>query len=240
MKPSITRRSLLILLLVLSFIAGCASVAPEQQKEADFHYKMGVSYLNEGQPQKGFVEFQKALQIDADHKEALNSLGLIYVQWGELEKARGLFLKATALDPHFSDAYNNLGITYRESGQWREAVDAFKQALTNPLYQSPEWALYNLGVTYYRSGQPELAIETFKDSLKRSPSLSLPYYGLALSFNKTGRYGDAASALERAVGLDPAYQGNRAKFADDIRQRLLTAQGAVEAEFRDYLEIMRY
>lgn len=228
------------LLCLVLFFSGCASIPPEQQKEADFHYKMGLSYLDEGQIQTAFVQFQKALQIDPDHKDSLNSLGTIYIQWGELEKAKGLFLKAAAIDHDFSDAYTNLGITYRELGQWRKAIEAFKRALSNPLYQYPEWALYNLGITYYRAGQPDLAIEAFKNSLKRSPSYSLPYYGLALAFNKTGRYGDASSILERAIGLDAAYKGDRAKFIDDIKQRLLTVKGTTEADFRDYLEIMKY
>ncbi|HEX8949735.1 MAG TPA: tetratricopeptide repeat protein, partial [Dissulfurispiraceae bacterium] len=144
------KRFLLLTIFAL-LLAGCASVSTETQTESDFHYKMGLSSMDEGQMQTAFVQFQKALQLEPENKDALNSLGLIYLQWGELEKARDLFLKAIAVDHEFSDAYNNLGITYRELGRWQDAIGSFQKALSNPLYQYAEWALYHLGVTYYRS-----------------------------------------------------------------------------------------
>ncbi len=235
-----TKSLLLCLLCAALFSGSCVTAQPDQEKDSDFHYKMGTSYLNEGQLQTAFVEFQKALQNDPGNKNALNNLGLIHLQWGEVNQAKDLFLKAIASDNEFSDAYKNLGIAYRELGKWKEAIGAFKNALSNPLYQFPEWALYNLGVTYYRSGQFEPATEAFKDALKRSPSFSLPYYGLALVYNKTGRYGDASSVLTRAIELDSAYKGDREKFISDTKQRLLVIHGATEEDFKDYLEIMKY
>lgn len=229
-----------LVLFAFCLLASCATVTPEQEKEAEFYYKMGLSFLNEGQLQMAFVQFQKALQLDPENKETLNNLGLIYLRWEDPEKAKEFFTNAIKKDDRFSDAYNNLGVTCRELGQWQEAVDAFKAALSDPLYKFPELALYNLGATYYRAGQFDLAVENYKDSLKRSPSFPLPYYGLATAYNKMGRYGDAAAVLNRAIEIDNAYKGDRKKFVNDVRQRLLTAKGAVERDLKDYLEIMRY
>lgn len=221
-------------------ISGCATVSVEEQKKAEFHYKMGISYFNEGNIQMAFVEFQKAYQIDPNNKDILNSLGLVYLQFEEFDKARDLFLKAVFIDSSFSEAYNNLGVTYLRRRQWEEAIDAFKKALSNPLYQTPERAFYNLGISYYRIRQYEPSINAFKDAIKRSPLFPMPYYGLALVYNKEGMYGDAAAIIARAIEIDPEYRGDRKKFIEDIKQKLITAKDEEEADLRDYLEIMRY
>lgn len=231
---------LLLCFTLLAFLVGCATVPVEERKEVEFHYKMGISHLNEGNIQMAFVELQKAYQLNPDNKETLNSLGLVYLQLEELEKAKDLFLRAVSIDPVFSEAYNNLGVTYSKRRQWTEAIDAFKRALSNPLYRMPETAFYNLGMSYYRVGQYEPAINAFKDSIKRAPLFPLPHYGLALAYNRQNRYGDAAAIIARAIEIDPAYKGDRKKFIEDIKQMLLTAKGEEEMDARDYLEIMRY
>ncbi|MBI5212043.1 MAG: tetratricopeptide repeat protein [Nitrospirae bacterium] len=228
------------ILLIFIISSGCAGVSVEEQKEADFHYKMGFSHLNEGNVQAAFVELQKAFQLNPDNKDVMNGLGLVYLQFGEFGHAKDFFMKAVSVDSEFSDAHHNLGVTYINVRQWGAAIDSFKRALANPLYQTPEKSYYLLGISYYRSGQFDPAINAFKDSLKRSPRFILPYYGLALVYNKIGRYGDAAAVMSWAIEADPSYGGSREKFIADIKQKILTAKGDEERDFRDYLEIMNY
>lgn len=226
--------------LLLTFLVGCATVPVEKRKEAEFHYKMGISHLNEGNIQMAFIELQQAYQINPDNKEVINSLGFVYLQLDDIEKAINMFLRAVSIDPQYSDAYNNLGAAYSKRRQWTEAIEAFKKALSNPLYRTPEMAYYNLGMSYYRIGQYEPAINAFKDSIKRSHLFHLPYYGLALAYNRQSRYGDASAAISRAIEIDPLYKGNRKKFIEDIKQRLPFAKDEEESDLRDYLEIIRY
>ncbi|NTU43242.1 MAG: tetratricopeptide repeat protein [Nitrospirales bacterium] len=234
----IPSKPLIVSLLIVSLATACAT--PPPNKEAEFNYKMGLSYLSEGDSQKAFVYLQQALQQEPDNKDVLNNLGLIYLSRGDLETARDSLLRATAQDSSFSDAFNNLGVVYTRMEKWQDAINSFQRALSNPLYPSPEKAFYNLGSAYYRSGQYASAIQAFSDALTRSPRFPLPYYGLALAYNKTEMYGDAASAIAKALELDPTYQGNRDKLTDDIRARLETAKGTEEKDLQDYLEILRY
>ena len=229
-----------LLLACYSLLSGCASVSVEQQKESEYYYKVGLTYLNENKFQMAFVQFQKALQLDPDNKRAMNSLGLVYYQLEDYEKAKDLFISAVYIDPNFSDAYTNMGITYMKTAQWREALESFKKALSNPLYQNPERAFYNRGVCYYRAGQYDLAVNEFKDAIRRAPSYALPYYGLALAYNKAGKYGDASAVVARAIEIDPAYKGDRTKFQEDMKHKAMSIRGEEEADFRDYMDIMRY
>lgn len=231
--------TLLNAVLLATLLSGCGTTATER-KEADYYYRMGISAVNEGDFQAAFVHFQKALQLSPDNKDVLNCLGLVYLQRDDPEKAKEYFLKVVSLDPANSEAYNSLGVAYSKTGQWQKAIESHKKALANPLYQTPEKAFYNLGFAYYRLGQYDLAASAFKDSLKRSPSSPLPYYGIALAYNKAGRYGDAAASLTKALESDPTYRGDKAKFMDDVKQRLVTAKGEEGGDYKDYLEILNY
>ena len=231
-----------IIFILLSFflVAGCATAPFEQDKEAQYHYKMGLSYLNEGNIKLSFVEFQKAYQLAPNDKDVINSLGFVYMQLEEFEKARELFLRAISIDPQFSEAHNHLGVVYSKTGRMQDAIDSFKKALSNLLYRTPEIAFYNLGMTYYRAGQYEQASNAFKDAIKRSPFSALPYFGLALVYNKEGRYGDAAAIMERALEIDLVYKGDKKRFSEDLKKRLPAAKSEEEADIKDYLEIIRY
>jgi len=234
MRSTILQTAFIILSLAL-YSCSTASV-----KEADSHSEMGSAYLSEGNLQSAFVEFQKTLQLNPDNKDALVNLGYIHLRFEEFEKAKGLFLRAVSIDPQFSDAYTYLGITYIKMRRWEEAIGPLKKALSNVLYKSPGKAFYYLGMAYYRMGQFDNAIDAFKDSIKRSPSTPEAYFGLSLAYNKTGRYGDAAAIIERAIEIDPAFNNDKAKFITDMKQSLLTSKGEDETDARDYLEIMKY
>jgi type IV pilus biogenesis/stability protein PilW len=230
-----------ILLAVVFMTGGCApSQEVVQPKEAAYHNTMGRAYLQEGKVQLAFVEFQKAIKMEPNNKEVVYNLGYVYFQLEDYINARHYFLKAVNLDPQYADAYNNLGATYMQLRQWKEAVDAFQKALANPFYKTPESAFCNLGISYYRLGEYDKAVDAFKDAIRRDKSFSLPYYVMALAYNKLERFGDAADVMDRAIEIDPGYQGNRDKKITDIKERLYSAKGEEEADLKDYLEIMNY
>ncbi len=230
---------ILIILSCFLLLTGCASGRMQEQKEADLSFQLGISYLNEGNYQQAYLHFQKSHSINPKNKETLNSLGLIHMHFEDLQKARGFFLDAINLDSNFSKAYNNLGIVYIKMSMWNEAIEQFKKALSNPMYQNPETAYFNLGNVYYKLGKYELAITAYKDSIKRAPSFAHPYYGLALSYNKIGRYGEASDMLTIAIEIDPAYKGDRVKFVQEIQKNYLRIENN-DQDFEDYLEIINY
>jgi len=59
-----------------------------------------------------------------------------------------------------------------------------------------------------------------KTLIRRDNTFVLPYYGMALAYNKLERFGDAAEMMDRAIMIDPGYQGNRDKKVADMNERL--------------------
>jgi Tfp pilus assembly protein PilF len=201
---------------------------------------MGMAFLGEGKTQLAYVEFQKALQKDPNNKDVVYNLGLTCFQLEDYENSKKYFLKAVSLAPDFPDGHNNLGVTYMQLGQWQLAADSFRRALANPLYRTPELAFYSLGMALYRMGLYDKAIDSFKDSVRRDRAFALPFYGMALTYNKMERYGEAAAVMEKAIQTDTDYKGNKEKKAADLKERLYAAKGEEEKDLRDFIEIMQY
>ncbi|MCX7794200.1 MAG: tetratricopeptide repeat protein [Thermodesulfovibrionales bacterium] len=210
------------------------------QKEADFYYKLGASYMREGELQKAFVELQKAKELDPGNKEVLNLLGLLYFQFEDYESSIRHFKKAISIDKKFSDARNNLGTVYASRKKWNEAISEFKKALENPLYQTPEVALTNLGFVYYRLKRYDEAIDAFNKALRRNPNFMRAYLGMSLCYNRKAMYGEAAYYMDEALKRDPVYRGDRLKAIKDMEDKLLHAKNEEAEDLRDYLEILRY
>ncbi len=236
-----TMKSIYVLLTIVILAAGgCSSSHIASENDANYHNKMGMAFLGEGKIQLAYVEFQKAMLKDPDNKDVAYNLGLTCFQLEDYENSKKYFLKAVSLAPDFPDAYNNLGVTYMQLGQWQPAADSFRRALANPLYGTPELAFYSLGMALYRMGLYEKAIDSFKDSVRRDRAFSLPYYGMALAYNKLGRYGEASELMDKAIQTDTDYKGDRVKKTANLRERLYTAKGEEEKDLRDFLEIMQY
>lgn len=174
----------------------------EGSDKADARSKLGVAYLNNGQLNEAFIEFQKAIQLDPAHKESLNYLGYINTRYKKYEKAISYYERAISADPDYSEALNNLGVTYAELGNWDEAIEYFKRALRNPVYQTPARAFSNMGYAYYKKGDYLKAKEALREALMRNPVISRAVYILGLVHVKLQENEAAIVEFEKAIGMN--------------------------------------
>ncbi len=233
------RARILLTIIILCLFAACATA--DKNDRADAYYKLGIAYLNDNKIQQAFVEFHKAYDLDPHNKEVLNAIGIVYLlHLDEPNKAIQYFEGAVKEDQLYSEAFNNLGYAYEKTGNFEKAISYYKKALSNPLYPTAEKAYVNMGNSYYAMGNFEAAMQSFKEAIKRAPSLSLPYWRMALCLNAMGRYGDASTAISEAVKLDPSYAGDREKAIEDLSVKKLRAKGREERDINDYIDILRY
>jgi Tfp pilus assembly protein PilF len=238
----VKRSVLCAALVLLPFICSCATVEQEGNvSQASAHYKMGVGHLSENKVQQAFVEFQRAYELDPRNKEVLNAIGIIYLlHFDETQKAADFFQKAVKVDPDYSEAYNNLGVAHEKLGKFDTAIPFYKKAVSNLLYSTPENSFINMGRAYYRLGKFDDAATAYKEAIKRAPNRDLPYLGLALCYNATGKYGDASIALSRAISLNTVYKGDAGRAAEDFNARRIISSGYEQKDLSDYLEILKY
>jgi len=204
-KATLRRLAGALLVLVLSF-SGCTSmtVTPENIHLSNAEYMLGMSYMEQGRTQDAFVEFQKAVHENPENKEAHNMLGYLYGEREQYEEAMASYGRALKIDPRYSEAYNNRAGTLIAMERWDDAIASAEQALLNPLYATPEYALNNIGYAQMKKGAHEEAIKTFKKALRRRP-LPQANYNLALIYIELGQDRAALKELQDLVERFPQY-----------------------------------
>jgi type IV pilus assembly protein PilF len=210
-----------VLVLVVGWLPGCATSDVSVQKSKGY-YQEGVASLESDQ-QRAFVSFQKAVKLDPSNKEARYGLGHILAMQGKLPQAEEELMAATKLDENYSEAYTYLGQILEREGRWVESIAAFRQALTNPLYATPDLARFHLGRLLAHEKDYQGAMEAFEDALVVNPpnvppallhlELGRAYYNLGfdrrsretltkvMALDKSGEY--AAAVKELLTRLKP-------------------------------------
>jgi type IV pilus assembly protein PilF len=207
--------SFVAVVLLVGSVQGCAT--PEETvKKSQGHYQEGIATLNSDK-QKAYVEFQKAIQVDPQNKEAHYGLGHLLVGQGKWAQAEEQFRAAVSIDQDYSEAHTYLGQVLERQNRWPEAVQEFRLALTNPLYATPDLARFHLGRALAHEGDYNGAMEAFEDALVVNPpnvppaltnlELGRVYYKLGFerraketlikvtTLDKNGEYGAAAKEL---------------------------------------------
>ena len=210
-----------VLVLAIGWLPGCATSDGSVQKSKGY-YQEGIASLEYDQ-QKAFVSFQKAVKLDPNNKEARYGLGHILAMQGKLPQAEEELVAATKLDENYSEAHTYLGQILEKQGRWTESIAAFRQALTNPLYATPDLARFHLGRLLAHEKNYQGAMEAFEDALVVNPpnvppallhlELGRAYYNLGfdrrsretltkvMTLDKSGEY--AAAAKELLTRLKP-------------------------------------
>jgi len=196
-------RPLLAMALLISWLPGCATSEGSVQKSKGY-YQEGIASLDQDQ-QKAFVSFQKAVQLDPNNKEARYGLGHILALQGKLPQAEEELRAATKLDESYSEAYTYLGQVLEKQGRWKEAIASFRQALTNPLYGTPDLARFHLGRALAHEGDYQGAMEAFEDALVVNPPNVPPallQLELGRAYYKLGFARRSREALSKVTTLD--------------------------------------
>ncbi len=200
------------LVAALLLVLGCAALKlPDPDKDrqvrrlqARASYEQGLRHLNEGRVSLGLGALRQAIELDPDEAVLHNALGVARLQLGEAREAQADFERAVAVDPTYSEGYHNLGLALFEQKRYEEAVGAYRKALTQPIYATPELAYYNLAQVYlYHLGRRREAEEALRAAVKLAPRFARAYYELGVLLNLEGRKDEARRAFVTARDLEP-------------------------------------
>lgn len=164
-------------------------------------FQKGCQHFQDGQFKEALVIFERMLEGQENHVEALNMAAAVSWQSGDTGRALELLDLAIQKHPNHPDAYLNLGVILEHHDRKNEAVDAYLAALeADPKHVL---ARLNLGNTYASLGKIGLAIEAYDLVLKSDPINvdALCHKGLILK--DQGEYDQAEAALQNAVQIAP-------------------------------------
>lgn len=203
---------------LLCVMIGCT--AEEKLKKADGYYREGVANLD-GNRQEAFVSFQKAIQEDSGHRDAHYYVGHIYAIQGKYQLAEEQFRTVLRISPEYSEAHAYLGQVLAQQDRWQEAIRAYRRALNNPLYATPDVAWFNLGRALAHEGDMNGAAQAFEDALLVSPPnvpSGMVHLELGRAYYRLGYDAKAREMLMRVAELDK--DGPYAAEAEKLLERL--------------------
>ena len=205
-----TLRAKIIVCLVATacLLAGCGA-SQEQIKKAQGHVGEGVAVLNTDQ-QSAYVFFQKALKEDPNNRDAHYYVALIYAKQERFADAEAELRKVLDIDPDYPEAYNFLGQVLIKQDRRDEAIQAYRTALSYPLYSTPDIAYYHLGLVLELDRDWTGASEAFTSALRVSPSTVQPaliHLELGRCYYKLGQHAKARESLAQAMLLDKDKNG---------------------------------
>ncbi|HKQ31362.1 MAG TPA: type IV pilus biogenesis/stability protein PilW [Burkholderiales bacterium] len=196
-------------LLLASWLAGCASSAERQAEEerrqrlADTHVQLGASYLQRGQLEAAKENLEKAVELEPDSVRANNMMALLQWRLKNYPQAERYFRKSLS-DREAkgnSDAWNNFGVFLCERGQFDTAEQAFQRALADPLYTTPVEANVNAGLCQMRKPSPAVAEKYFRAALEINPRHPRALVELARISYDTGRSLSARAFMQRFFAI---------------------------------------
>ena len=193
-------------LFLVAALAGCAQnpvAAPESKQAAGNLHRakvmtdLAAAYLQRGEIRVALSQVRQAIEADKRYPEAYDVLGLIYMDLAEDKLAEENFRKALDLDPKNSDIHNNLGYFYCTRGRYKEGLEQLQRALQNPLYRTPELAMYNAGICHEKEGKAAEAEADFRRALTLRPDYGLAILSLAKLYYAQHRLAEAEKQMLR-------------------------------------------
>ena len=76
----------------------------------------GISYRGTGQFDLAINDFNKAIKLDANYRDAFNNRGMVLADLGKYKEAIADYTTSIKLDPNYWYAYNNRAMSYWEMG----------------------------------------------------------------------------------------------------------------------------
>ena len=100
----------------------------QEEMEADDWYNTGLD-LEAVAPDRAKEAYERALQVDPEHADALLNLGRLLHEEGKLDAAEARYRAAAAADPESARPLYNIGVVLEDRGQTEQAVRAYMSAL---------------------------------------------------------------------------------------------------------------
>jgi tetratricopeptide (TPR) repeat protein len=120
---------------------------------------MALSYSQLGFHERAMEIYDKALQLDPDHKYALNNKGYTLNLLNRYQDAISYFDKAIKLDQNFAYSYNNRGLAKIKTGKIEEGLNDINHSLE--LDSDNSYGYRNLGIYYFDQADHRQALELF-------------------------------------------------------------------------------
>jgi len=161
--------------------------------------------------------YQKAIQMDPNHLEALLGAARMEDREGRLDVAIMLYRRAAAAHPRSATALNDLALCHARCGE----LPLAHQALESAILLEPQKALYRNNVAKVLVELNQLDRATLHLTAVHPPAIA--HYNMGVLLAERSRDGESADYLARALAIDPQLEPARVV----LTQKTIPASGVV-------------
>ncbi len=158
-----------------------------------------------GNIQEAISLYQRVLQRQSTHNEALHGLGLIALQQQNYAQAIRYFEQILQAHPSHAGTLNNRAISYFESGHISLAQKDWEAALKKEPQQASYW--FNLGRCYQAFQTTETHLQAqkcFQKAIACRPDYDQAWNSLGNVLAECGKTKKALHAYQKAVAYQPS------------------------------------
>jgi predicted O-linked N-acetylglucosamine transferase (SPINDLY family) len=162
--------------------------------------------------------YERILQAEPEHVEALYNLGVACTDKGDTHAAIAAYRRATTVNPGFALAWYNLGLALSGQRSYFEAVEAFRSAIAiKPDYAE---AHCNLGVALEQQGKPQAAIAAYRQAVALNPNSPEAHLNLGRMLQAMpGHLDEAIACFRQAVSQRPAFAAAWLHLGDALTRK---------------------
>ena len=163
----VSLKNLFILIILVVLFSVTSVTIVYSQEDVNMFFEKGKESYIAGNPEEAISYFEKVLEIEPNHVDALNNIGAILITLGKHEEAIPFFDQVLAIEPNHVGALSNKGSALGSLGEFDDSMLNLNRALEI----DPENidALSNKAAVFVDQEQHYDAITIFHNLLKIDP-----------------------------------------------------------------------
>ena len=170
----------------------------KKKPDASSYYELGVLYKENCDFSNAINSFDKTIELNPKHSNALFELGVVYEQQKDYDAAVKNYVNSAAIKES-SEAFQNLGVCYLKKGMYKEAYSSLTKAM---LLNANKYTIYNsLGAVLEKMGNYDTAAQMLEIAVKLNPSNTIGFYNFGIVLDKKGDCQNPIRMYEKAVEL---------------------------------------
>lgn len=147
--------------------------------DAEAHYNLGNSLLNEKRYAEAANSFNTSLRLQPNNAIILNKLGLCMQNIGQLDLAKKYYSQCIKIEPKNAEAHKNIGNIYMQTRDYRNAqINYIASIKLNNQYAD---GYNNLGAAYFAQGEIYSAKDAYEMAVALDASASGYLHNLGMA-----------------------------------------------------------
>ncbi|MDJ0633428.1 MAG: tetratricopeptide repeat protein [Xenococcaceae cyanobacterium MO_188.B29] len=185
-------------------ISACQQAVQIVPDLAEAYKLWGNALQRMGKTSEAMGLYAKALELQPDLAEVYANLGTLYAQQKKWHKAQEYYQKAVVIKPDFAGAYRNLAKVWKQLGEPEKAAECQNKSLSlGSEIVNPEEYIH-LGDRSIEANKPQQAMEHYLQAIKIAPDLRIGYQKIAETWEKMGKWQEAATYYRQTLKLEPS------------------------------------